>query len=76
VSWTTGEVFDSSWQRGVPASFSTDGVIAGFRDGLVGQTVGSRVIITIPPDLGYGPYEAGSPASGTIVFVVDILGVP
>lgn len=76
VSWTTGEVFDSSWQRGIPASFSTDGVIAGFRDGLVGQTVGSRVIITIPPDLGYGPYEAGSPASGTIVFVVDILGVP
>ena len=75
VSWTTGDVFDSSWERGLPTSFSTDGVIPGFRDGLLGQKAGSRVIITIPPELGYGPFDAGNPASGTIVFVVDILGV-
>ncbi|MEY2899922.1 MAG: hypothetical protein RL247_88, partial [Actinomycetota bacterium] len=47
--------------------------------GLVNQTVGSRVIIIIPPELGYGP--SGGTADGsigptdTIVFVVDILGV-
>ena len=79
VNWNTGEVFDSSWERGEPASFPTGGVIAGFRDGLVNQTVGSRVIIIIPPELGYGP--SGGTADGsigpddTIVFVVDILGV-
>lgn len=79
VNWNTGEVFDSSWERGEPASFPTGGVIPGFRDGLVGQTVGSRVLIVIPAELGYGP--AGGTGDGritatdTIMFVVDILGV-
>jgi peptidylprolyl isomerase len=54
-------------------------VIPGFRDGLIGQTVGSRVIIVIPPDLGYGPSggtgDGAIGAEDTIVFVVDILGV-
>lgn len=79
VNWNTGGVFDSSWERGQPANLPTGGVIAGFRDGLIGQTVGSRVLIVIPSALGYGP--AGGTADGsigpedTIVFVVDILGV-
>ena len=79
VNWNTGDVFDSSWERGEPAKFPAGGVIPGFRDGLVGQNVGSRVIIIIPPELGYGP--AGGTGDGsigaedTIVFVVDILGV-
>lgn len=77
MNWTTGEVFDSSWERGAPASFPTGGVIPGFRDALVGQLVGSQVIAIIPPDLGYGP-QGGTPdgsigAEDTIVFVVDIL---
>ena len=79
VNWNTGEVFDSSWERGEPASFPTGGVITGFRDGLIGQTVGSRVLIVIPPELGYGPSGGTSDGSigptDTIVFVVDILGV-
>lgn len=79
VNWNTGEVFDSSWQRGEPASFPTSGVIPGFRDGLVGQTVGSRVIIIIPPALGYGPSggtgDGRIGAEDTIFFVVDILGI-
>ena len=79
VNWNTGEVFDSSWERGEPASFPTGGVIPGFRDGLIGQTVGSRVMIVIPPELGYGPSGGTSDGSigptDTIVFVVDILGV-
>ncbi len=77
MNWTTGEVFDSSWERGTPASFPTGGVIPGFRDALVGQLVGSQIIAIIPPDLGYGP-QGGTPdgsigAEDTIVFVVDIL---
>ncbi|MEK9599375.1 MAG: FKBP-type peptidyl-prolyl cis-trans isomerase [Pontimonas sp.] len=79
VNWNTGEVFDSSWERGEPASFPTGGVIPGFRDGLIGQSVGSRVIIVIPAELGYGPSGGTSDGSigptDTIVFVVDILGV-
>ena len=79
VNWNTGEVFDSSWSRGEPSSFPTGGVIPGFRDGLVDQTVGSRVIIVIPPELGYGPSggtgDGSIGAEDTIVFVVDILGV-
>ena len=79
VNWNTGEVFDSSWRGGQPIRFSTGRVIAGFRDGLVGQTVGSRVIIVIPTEVGYGS-RGGPPGSGigpedTIVFVADILGV-
>jgi len=79
VNLTTGEVFDASWDRGEPATFPTSGVIPGFRDGLVGQNVGSRVLIIIPPALGYGP--SGGTGDGrigpddTIFFVVDILGV-
>lgn len=78
VNWNTGETFDSSWARGEPAIFPTGGVIPGFRDGLVGQTVGSRVLIVIPAELGYGPVGGSGEAIGptdTIMFVVDILGV-
>lgn len=78
INWNTGEVFDSSWERGQPAQFPTGGVIPGFRDALVGSNVGSQIIAVIPPELGYGP-QGGTPDGGigpddTIVFVVDILG--
>jgi peptidylprolyl isomerase len=77
VNWNTGAVFDSSFDRGEPATFSTSGVIQGFRDALVGQKVGSRVVVIIPSDLGYGDAGSGDNIKGgdTIVFVVDILGI-
>jgi peptidylprolyl isomerase len=76
VNWTSGEIFDESWGGGV-ANFTTDGVITGFGDAMVGQTVGSRVVVIIPPDQGYGP-SGGNPNAGisdtdTLVFVIDIL---
>jgi peptidylprolyl isomerase len=76
VNWTSGDVFDQSWGRG-PTSFPTDGVIPGFGAALVGQTVGSRVVVIIPPDQGYGP-QGGNAGAGiaeddTLVFVIDIL---
>lgn len=79
MNWNTGEIFDSSWERGETADFPTTGVIQGFRDALVGQTVGSQIIAIIPPDLGYGP-SGGTPDGSigpddVIVFVVDILAV-
>jgi len=77
MKWT-GEVFDSSWERGEPTPFPTTGVIPGFGKALVGQTVGSQVIAVIPPAEGYG--EAGQPDAGiagtdTLVFVADILAI-
>lgn len=79
VNWNTGEVFDSSWERGQPGTFPTGGVIPGFRDALVGQSVGSRVVVIIPAALGYGPNGGTEDGSigpeDTIVFVIDILGI-
>ena len=72
----TGAVFDSSWERGEPSSFPLSGVIEGWTTGLTGKTVGSQVLLVVPPAQGYK--EAGQPAAGisgtdTLVFVVDIL---
>lgn len=77
MNWNTKAIFDESWARGEPATFNTGAVIEGFTAALVGQTVGSQVIVIIPPAQGYG--EAGNPpdigGTDTIVFVVDILGI-
>lgn len=76
VLWEEKTVFDSSWETGSPVPFPLDGVIEGFTQGLVGQTVGSQVMIVIPPELGYGEEGQGTiPGDATLVFVVDILGV-
>ena len=78
VIWRTGKVFDSSWSRNQPLTtvIGEGQVIPGWDTGLVGQTVGSRVLLVIPPADGYG--TSGSSAAGikgtdTLVFVVDIL---
>ncbi len=79
--WRTGKVFDSSWSRGQPFGFTIGAtpsqVIAGWDKGLVGQTVGSRVMLIVPPADGYGKTgstQAGIKGTDTLVFVVDILG--
>jgi peptidylprolyl isomerase len=78
MNWQTKTVFDQSWSKNGPVSFTTDGVVSGFGQALVGQAVGSQVIVVIPPALGYGPSggnpDAGIGAEDTIVFVIDILG--
>lgn len=78
VNWNTRTVFDSSWERGAPAQFATTAVVDGFGQALVGQRVGSQVLVSIPPAYGYGdnpPSGSGIGATDTIVFVIDILGV-
>lgn len=69
-----GTAFDSSWSRGAPTAFGLNQVIAGWTEGLAGQTVGSQVLLIIPPDLGYGDEDQNSiPGGSTLIFVVDIL---
>lgn len=75
VTWADRTVFDSSWGS-TPATFELSGLIEGFGKGLEGQTVGSQVLIVIPPELGYGDQQQGTiPADSTLVFVVDILAL-
>jgi peptidylprolyl isomerase len=76
--WAGGKQFDSSWDRGQSASFpiGTGKVLPGWDGGLVGQTVGSQVLLVLPPDQGYGSAgesSAGISGTDTLVFVVDIL---
>jgi peptidylprolyl isomerase len=74
----TGTVFDNSYDRNEPSAFAigADKVIKGWDEALVGQKVGSRVELAIPPTLGYGEQgrpEAGIEGDDTLVFVVDIV---
>ena len=76
--WRTSKVFDSSWSHGAPADFviGTGKVIPGWDKSLVGQRIGSRVLLVIPPKDGYGAQgssQAGIKGTDTLVFVVDIL---
>ncbi|MEV7780359.1 FKBP-type peptidyl-prolyl cis-trans isomerase [Kitasatospora sp. NPDC088351] len=76
VLWSNGQQFDSSWSHGGAQALQigTGSVIEGWDKGLVGQTVGSRVLLVVPPALGYKDAAQGSvPPNSTLVFVIDIL---
>jgi peptidylprolyl isomerase len=84
VNWRTGDVFDSSYDEGGAQDFQLatsaggGGLIPGMVTGLVGQTVGSRVLLVIPPADGYGSSgvsAAGIEGTDDLVFVVDILTI-
>lgn len=75
---TNGKQFDSSWDKNTTfdADLSASGqIISGWKQGLIGQTVGSQVLLVIPPDQGYGADGSGDtiPGNSTLVFVIDIL---
>ena len=72
-----GTQFDTSWGGSkFTSSLKAGSIIPGWIKGIVGQTVGSQVLLVIPPDQGYGANAQGKiPANSTLVFVVDILGV-
>ncbi|GAB2601909.1 FKBP-type peptidyl-prolyl cis-trans isomerase [Pseudactinotalea suaedae] len=74
--WGSDTQFDSSYERGAPSLFSLNSVVDGWATGIPEATVGSRLLISIPPELGYG--EQGNAGAGiggtdTIVFVVDVV---
>lgn len=75
LTWAERTVFDSSWGK-APISVTLDGVVDGFAEALEGQTVGSQVLVVVPPESGYGEEAQGTiPAGSTLVFVIDILGI-
>ncbi|GGX09996.1 FKBP-type peptidyl-prolyl cis-trans isomerase [Streptomyces lomondensis] len=76
VLWDGGKEFDSSYANKQLVSFSLQQVVKGWAQGLTGKKVGSRVLIVIPPELGYGdnpPQGSGIKKDSTLVFSVDIL---
>jgi peptidylprolyl isomerase len=78
ANYADGKEFDSSWARGgQPATFPLSGVIKGFSLAITGMKVGSRRVVVIPPDKGYGP-EGQPPKVGpneTLVFVIDLVAI-
>lgn len=72
-----GTEFDSSFKRGQPASFPVGGIIKGWTEALLLMPVGSKWQLFIPPELAYGPRQAG-PGIGpnsTLVFEVELLSI-
>jgi FKBP-type peptidyl-prolyl cis-trans isomerase FklB len=72
-----GTVFDSSYDRGQPAEFPVNGVIAGWTEALQMMTVGSKWRLTIPYNLAYGENGAGGSIGpyATLVFDVELLDI-
>lgn len=72
-----GTMFDSSVQRGEPATFPLNGVIAGWTEGLQLMKEGAKYRFFIPYQLGYGERGAGAsiPPFATLVFDVELIEV-
>lgn len=76
--WNTQTKFESSWDNKQPVEleFTSGSLIEGWLKGLDGQTVGSQVLLVIPPALAYKDQASDTiPANSTLIFVIDILGV-
>ncbi|MGC3992541.1 MAG: FKBP-type peptidyl-prolyl cis-trans isomerase [Propionicimonas sp.] len=72
-SWKTGKLIDDGFAT--PTTGALADLIPGWQTGLVGKTVGSRVLLVLPPDDGF-PQGSNNPpveAGDTVVYVVDIL---
>jgi len=76
VSYSTGEQFDASWDRGgdpFPFRLGAQRVIAGWDEGVPGMRVGGRRLLVIPPDLAYGAEgRPGIAPNETLIFVIDL----
>lgn len=72
-----GKVFDSSVQRGTPATFPLNRVIAGWTEGVQLMKPGSKFRFFIPSHLAYGDRQAGSDIgpNSTLIFEVELLGI-
>jgi peptidylprolyl isomerase len=76
VNCADGKIFDSSYSRNQPASFSLDQVIPGWQQGIPGMQVGGQRLLGIPPDLAYGAAgRPGIPPNATLWFVVELVSI-
>lgn len=70
-----GTIFDSSVQRGKPATFAPSQVIAGWTEALQRMTPGDKWIVTVPSELGYGDRGSGAkiPGGSVLVFELELI---
>ena len=72
-----GVEFDNSYNRGAPSTFSLNGVIAGWTEGLQLMNTGSKYKLYVPYNLGYGAYGYGSiPGGEMLIFEVELIAIP
>ena len=75
-SLLSGEVFDSSFKKGEPATFPLDEVIPGWTEVMQLMRPGDEWLVWIPPQLGYGEESKGPiPANSVLKFRVQLIGV-
>ncbi len=68
--------FDSSVDRGAPATFPMNGVIKGFSEGLSTMKVGGKRTIFIPSAIGYGPRGTGPiPPNADLIFELELIAI-
>lgn len=77
VTWSDKKKLDSSFDRGKPFQLTLGAgeVIPGWDNGLIGVQQGTRRLLVIPPDLGYGKGGNGIKPNETLVFVTDAVAV-
>lgn len=78
VTWSDRQVLDSSFARGAPFTVENLGqamVIDGWNQGLIGIQKGTRRLLVVPPDLGYGQGGQGVQPNETLVFVIDAVSI-
>jgi peptidylprolyl isomerase len=76
MTWSTGQVVQSSWDSGQSFTTPLSGVISGWQQGIPGMKEGGRRLLIIPPTLGYGASGSGPIAPNeTLIFVVDVIKV-
>ena len=69
-----GTEFDSSFKRNKPAQFSLGRLIPGWTEGLLKMNIGSKWLLFVPPDLGYGERgRPGIPPNSVLIFEVELL---
>jgi peptidylprolyl isomerase len=78
--WPDGATFDSNYTDKKPLTIPLSNTIQGWQQGLVGKTVGSRVVLAIPSELGYGATGSSQgstsiPPNADLIFAIDIVGI-
>ena len=73
---TDGTTFDSSWDRGEPATFPLGKLVKAWQLAIPHMAVGDTIEIAVPADLGYGPKGKGPiPGNATLLFTIELLAI-